>query len=212
MVGTLLTWMQERNADGALFLGPPGSGKTAVGKAIGATFNTVTIGLDFSGLQSGIVGSSGEFLRNALSVIDAISQGQSLWIGTCNSIASLPSELRRRFQQGTLFFDLPDSSAREALWKLYEGKYNVSGKRPKDEGWTGAEIKECCRKADRFNISLIESADYIVPVAKSAGESIESLRRQSSGKFTSAAYPGLYIHEEKKEVATGAGKRRFMEN
>ena len=53
------------------------------------------------------MGASTERLRTALQIIDAVSQGRMLFIATCNSIASLPPELRRRFTLGTFFFDLP---------------------------------------------------------------------------------------------------------
>ena len=109
-----------------------------------------TVAFDLSAMQSSLVGGSGERLRAALQVVDAISQGKSLWIATCNSITSLPPELRRRFTLGTFFFDLPSAEEREAIWKIYLAKWNLEGERPNDEGWTGAEIRECCRKAWRF--------------------------------------------------------------
>ncbi len=93
---------------------------------------------------------------------------------------------------GTFFFDLPTKEERSAIWKIYIAKYGVSGARPEDEGWTGAEIKECCRKAYRLRISLQEPAQYIVPVSRSAAEQIKALRQQASGKFLSASQPGVY--------------------
>ena len=60
------------------------------------------------------------------------------------------TELRRRFTLGTFFFDLPDAEERESIWKIYREKWALSGDQPEDEGWTGAEIKECCRKAWRL--------------------------------------------------------------
>src|SRR5829696_4154135 len=144
-------------------------------------------GPDLSAMQSSLVGGSGERLRAALQVVDAIAQGKSLWIATCNSITSLPPELRRRFTLGTFFFDLPSVEEREAIWKIYLAKWGLDGERPNDEGWTGAEIRECCRKAWRLNLSLKESAEYIVPVSRSAADQIEALRRQASGRFLSAA-------------------------
>jgi hypothetical protein len=45
--------------------------------------------------------------------------GRSLWIATCNSIASLPPELRRRLALGTFFFDLPASDERQHIWNIY---------------------------------------------------------------------------------------------
>jgi SpoVK/Ycf46/Vps4 family AAA+-type ATPase len=147
-------------------------------------------------MQSSLVGGSGERLRSALQVVDAISQGRSLWIATCNSITSLPPELRRRFTLGTFFFDLPTPEEREAIWNIYEQRWQLTGERPDDDGWTGAEIRECCRKAWRLRLSLRESAAYIVPVSRSAADQIEMLRRQASGRFLSASAQGLFTTAE----------------
>jgi hypothetical protein len=196
MAGTLLTWMQDHEAEGTIFLGPPGAAKSAVGKATGNSAEVPTIAFDLSAMQDSLVGASGERLRAALQVVEAVSQGRSLWIATCNSIASLAPELRRRFTLGTFFFDLPNSEEREAIWKLYLAKYGVNGELPDDEGWTGAEIKECCRKAAHLRMSLREAADYIVPVSRSASEQIKALRQQASGKFISASKPGVYEYSD----------------
>jgi hypothetical protein len=212
MTGTILTWMQNREAEGIVLIGPPGAAKSMVGKAAGNTGGVPTIAFDLGAMKSGIVGGSGERLRAALSIIDAVSGGRSLWLATCNSIATLPPELRRRFTlgMGTFFFDLPSADERAAIWRIYTEKYQLGGTRPPDDNWTGAEIKECCRKACRLRISLQESAAYIVPVARSASEQIESLRQQSSGKYLSASHPGVY--EYKKLAATaprGRALRQF---
>ena len=208
MAGTLLTWMQDHEAEGTIFLGPPGAAKSAIGKATGNTAGVPTIAFDLSAMQNSLVGASGERLRAALQVVDAVSQGRSLWIATCNSIASLPPELRRRFTLGTFFFDLPEAEERDAIWKLYLGKYGIAGERPQDDGWTGAEIKECCRKAARLRISLKEAASYIVPVSRSAAEQIRALRQQASGRFISASKPGAYECSE--PLSDGAPVRRAI--
>ena len=195
MTGTMLSWMQDRGADGVIFIGPPGAAKSAVAKAAGATARIPTVAFDLAAMQSSLVGGSGERLRAALQVVDAISQGRSLWIATCNSITSLPPELRRRFTLGTFFFDLPTPEEREAIWDIYERRWQLTGERPDDDGWTGAEIKECCRKAWRLKLSLRESAAYIVPVSRSAADQIDALRRQASGRFLSASNPGVYSAE-----------------
>jgi hypothetical protein len=208
MAGTLLTWMQDHEAEGTIFLGPPGAAKSAVGKATGNTAGVPTIAFDLSAMQDSLVGASGERLRSALKVVDAVSQGRSLWIATCNAIASLPPELRRRFTLGTFFFDLPDAGERDAIWKLYLGKYGADGERPNDDGWTGAEIKECCRKAARLRISLKEAASFIVPVSRSAAEQIRALRQQASGRFISASKPGVYECSE--PLSDGVPVRRAI--
>jgi hypothetical protein len=209
MTGTMLSWMQDANADGIVLIGPPGAAKSAIAKAAGNSAGIPTIAFDLTAMQSGIIGGSGERLRTALQVVDAISQGRSLWIATCNSIGSLPPELRRRFTLGTFFFDLPSAEERDAIWKIYRTKWSLDGADPQDEGWTGAEIKECCRKAWRLNLSLTESASYIVPVARSAADQIERLRQQASGRFLSASYPGVY--ETGRETPAPAGRRIFRE-
>jgi hypothetical protein len=109
---------------------------------------------------------------------------------------------------GTFFFDLPSADEREAIWRIYEKKYAVSGERPEDEGWTGAEIKECCRKAGRLRLPLVRSAQYTVPISKSAAEQIKSLRQQASGKFISASSTGVYRYEET-ATAPAATTRRI---
>jgi hypothetical protein len=191
MTGTMLSWMQDRGADGLIAIGPP------------------TVAFDLSAMQSSLVGGSGERLRAALQVVDAISQGRSLWIATCNSITSLPPELRRRFTLGTFFFDLPTTEEREAIWKIYLKKWSLDhGERPNDEGWTGAEIKECCRKAWRLKLTLKQSAEYVVPVSRSAADQIDALRRQAEGRYLSANVQGCYSIE----IAASASRRLFRSN
>jgi hypothetical protein len=204
MTGTMLTWMQDNEADGLIFIGPAGAAKSAVAKATGNMAGISTIAFDLAAMQSSLVGGSGERLREALKVVEAVSQGRALFIATCNSIASLPPELRRRFTLGTFFFDLPCAEEREAIWRIYEKRYNVSGERPDDDGWTGAEIKECCRKAARLGLSLQRAAGYTVPISRSAAEQIRSLRQQASGKFISASTAGVYRYEETATVPAGA--------
>ncbi len=196
MAGTMLTWMQDHEADGTIFIGPPGSAKSATAKATGGTAGIPTIAFDLTAMESSLVGASGDRLRSALKVVEAASQDRTLFIATCNSITSLSTELRRRFTLGTFFFDLPTAEEREAIWRIYLNKYSVSGELPNDQGWTGAEIKECCRKAYRLKIRLIDAAQYIVPVSRSAAEPIKALRQMASGKFISASKPGVYRFEE----------------
>jgi hypothetical protein len=109
-------------------------------------------------MQKSLIGASGERLHATLSVIDAISQGRSLWIAACNAITTLPPELWRRFMLGTYFFDHLAQEEHEQIWEIDQAKYGVSGELPDDDGWTRAEIKECCRKAYRGRLSLVEAA------------------------------------------------------
>ena len=203
MTGTILTYMQDREADGIVFVGPAGAAKSAAAKATGGTAGIPTIAFDLPAMESSLVGASTDRLRTALKIIDAVSQGRMLFIATCNSIASLPPELRRRFTLGTFFFDLPTEGERETIWQIYFKKYGVTGELPNDEGWTGAEIKECCRKAHRLSMTLVQAAKYIVPVSRSAAEQVKALRQMASGKFISASTPGVYQYQENQSVPRG---------
>lgn len=214
MTGTFLSWMQDRGVRGALFIGPPGCTKSMFAKALGNEAGIPTISLDFGAMQSSLVGSSGERLRAGLKVIDAVTEGDgAVVIGTCNSINSLPPELRRRFSLGTFFFDLPSEEARKEIWKIYKEKFELKDRElPPDKDWTGAEIFECCRKAFDFGIPLVESGKYVVPVAKSAAEQIRTLRSMASGKFISAEEEGVYIYNGPPDPGvTATGRKMRMD-
>jgi hypothetical protein len=197
-LGTLLAYMQDSDATGALFLGPPGSAKSMVAKACGTEAGIPTISLDLGGLKGSLVGQSEQNLRAALKVITSVSNGQSLWVATSNNIAQLPPELRRRFDLGTWFFDLPTPAERERIWAIWIRRFALSditaSRRPEDDGWTGAEIRGCCRTAWRLGCTLLEAADFVVPVSISAADQLERLRTAAEGKYLSASNPGVYRH------------------
>src|SRR6266480_4170557 len=94
MTGTILSWMQDHSADALIFIGPPGAAKSAVGKAAGATAGIPTVAFDLSAMQSSLVGGSGERLRQRFRSSMRSRRAEPL-IATCNSITSLPPELRR---------------------------------------------------------------------------------------------------------------------
>lgn len=194
LTGSMLSWMQDREIDGMIFIGLPGVSKSNLAKAVGGTYGIPVINFDLAGMQSSLVGSSGANLRAAQKTVDAISGGHILAIATCNSIHALPPELRRRFSLGTFFFDAPNADERSAIWTIYRTKYGIPAdeRTPEDNGWTGAEIKECCKKAYRLRMTLAEAAAYIVPVTKSSADLVTALRQSCSGKYLSASKPGVY--------------------
>ena len=193
-LGTLLTYMQDHGAAGCIFVGPPGSAKSMVAKAAGASGGVPTIQLDLGAAKGSLVGQSEQQLRSALKVISAVSGDSALWIATCNSIGELPPELRRRFTLGTYFFDLPDPSERVSIWEIHRERFGIDAKQdtPDDELWTGAEVRQCCDLADRLGVDLKAAAAYVVPVARSAADRLERLRALADGRFLSASRPGVY--------------------
>lgn len=192
ILGALLTWMEEKGASGMIALGPPGSGKSMSSIALGSALNVPTITLDIGALKGSRVGQTEANTRTALKALESLA-GNTFWVATCNSEVSLPPELRRRFKQGVWFFDLPTAEERDTIWKLYADEYGRTyGSPPNDTGWTGAEIKACCESAWRLNVSLVEAAQWIVPVSISAAQQIDSLRRNAAGRYIGASNPGPY--------------------
>ena len=208
-LATTLSYMEDNECDGAIFVGPPGAAKSAIAKATGNEAGVPTIMLDLGGMKGGLVGKSEQQLRAAYKVITAVGGGKAFFVMTCNKIVELPPELRRRFTSGIFFFDLPSKEERNTIWKIYTEKYGLTfvvdkaehwGVTIKDEGWTGAEIRNCCRMAYRQGITIHEASKYIVPVAKAAATQIQSLRRQASGAYLSANEEGVYTWEDTSQV------------
>lgn len=206
LLGSQLTWMQDRGIVGMLFIGIPGVSKSQLAKSLGGEYNTPVISFDVAGMQAGLVGSSGTNLRSAQKVVDAVSGGQILAIATCNSIGSLPPELLRRFSLATFFFDIPSTrEEKDAIWDIHRKKQSIAGgeENPNDEGWTGAEIEQCCRKAYLLNWTLAKAAQSVIPVTRSSKETIETLRETAHGKYLSASKPGAYDKAETVTTRTG---------
>lgn len=209
-LGALLTTMQDQNIPGMILLGPPGTGKSSIAKAAGNVANAPVIACDLGAMKGSLVGQSEQQIRSALQVFHAISDGKGLAIATCNKLASLPPELKRRFSLGTFMIDLPSQSERTMIWKLWSKHYSLDcaiKDLPNAEEWTGAEIKACCDVAFRTGLTMREAAAFIVPVSKSSPESVQQLRQLANGRFINAHKPGIYQYSEfsaetKAETAT----------
>jgi hypothetical protein len=213
MTGTWCSWVTETQADGILCIGVPGGGKTMLASWAGSVAGIPTIDLDFGGLQSSLVGSTEERIRTALKTVNGVAQGSVLIIATCNGIGQMPPEILRRFNLGTFFFDLMSEPERDACWKAYRSKYEIDAKdaKPKDEGWTGAEIRECCKIAYQLRISLKESGEFIVPVSRSSADKVKALRQSATGKYISASAPGVYRWTDVAGQEGSSTGRRFAE-
>jgi hypothetical protein len=198
-VNVLLQEMQTNNYHGMVLLGPPGTGKSMTAQSTG----TLTCQLDFGGLLNSLVGESQSRLRQAMSIIHAVSRGKVLFLATCNSTAGLSPALMRRFKSGKFFFDLPhDESDRIPIWRHFIEKFGygdptlISG-RPNDQGWSPANIEVCVETAGTMNLALKEAAEYIVPEGQASARSIEALRSQAEGVWISASESGPYRRQSK---------------
>lgn len=116
---------------------------------------------------------------------------------TANDVSKLPPEFARseRFD-GVFFLDLPSREEKDAIWDIYRSIYEIDPEqaRPDDTNWTGAEIKACCRLATLLDIPLAQAAENVVPVAITASEPIERLRKWASSRCLSASQPGIFQH------------------
>jgi SpoVK/Ycf46/Vps4 family AAA+-type ATPase len=196
--GYVLQFMEDRQARGMILVGDPGTGKSALSKASGNEGACWTLALDFGEMKGSLVGESGRMTRRALTVADAIGQGDCFFLATCNNIDSLPPELRRRFSYGTWYVGMPDAAARKAMWKFYGKKFGVKvgGRVDFDRGWTGAEIKTCVSMAADMGITIKAASSFISPVSKSNPETSTRLRRLAHNRFLDASKGGLYQDRE----------------
>jgi hypothetical protein len=116
-------------------------------------------------------------------------------ICTCNDISRLPPEFSRaeRFD-GIWFLDLPSRQQKESIWQIYLLAFELDPNqpRPKDDVWTGAEIRACCRLSALLDVPLVAAAQNVVPVAVTAAESVERLRGWTSGRCLDAEQGGLF--------------------
>lgn len=131
-------------------------------------------------------------------------------IATANDVSKLPPELTRAERLDAVFFlDLPVRQERETIWSKYLSEFGLdaSTPRPTDEGWTGAEIKSCCRLTALLDVLPVEAAQNVVPVSTISGEAVEALRTWASGRCISANSAGIY-----RNASSAVPRRRVKGN
>jgi len=133
-------------------------------------------------------------------------------VATSNDIAKLPPELSRaeRFD-GIWFLDLPSAHQRRAIWNIYLEMFGLDQNqpRPDDSDFTGAEIRACCRLSALLDVPLIDAARNVVPVARTAAESVERLRTWASGRCLSAdGTGGIYQRNDSTDTVKPGRKVR----
>lgn len=197
---TLLTEMENNRWRGLVAVGVPGAGKSAIGKALGNEAGVPTAALDFGAMESKYVGESEAYIRRVMSVIKAIGRGHAYVIATSNNATVMRPELQRRFTDGMWMFDLMSEAERTAALAFYIAKYGLTkaqtAKLPDMDGWTGAEIRNLCEYAWDTNSTLVEAAQFIVPMARSRVHEIEALRQYAEGRLLDANKPGAYRHTD----------------
>lgn len=141
------------------------------------------------------------------------------FIGTCNDIGQLSSVSAGAFTRaerfdGIFYIGLPTSEQRGAMWEMYANKYEIELhglENVNDEGWTGAEVKSCCRLARLLGKSIPETSRMVVPVCKTAEAAIDKLEQWSHERALDANFGGIYVSPRFASTAPRASsKRRAM--
>jgi hypothetical protein len=193
----LLTEMEDNEWPGFVGVGVPGAGKSLVAKALGNEAGVPTIALDLGATESKYVGESEANMLRIMQVIKAVGRGHAYFVATSNAATVMRPELQRRFFDGMWMFDLMTKAERDAAWKFYVRKYALAVQPlPDDEAWTGAEIRNACRRAYDTGCSLIDAAKTVVPMARSRANEIEDLRKFAHGRFLDATRGDHYRYEQ----------------
>ncbi|HEU5116548.1 MAG TPA: AAA family ATPase [Isosphaeraceae bacterium] len=166
-----------------------------------------------AGIQSSGQTDSGVSARMFGTMLSWLSDHESdvFVVATSNDVSKLPPEFSRAERwDGTFFLDLPGQRERDLIWRMYTESFglDLNQPRPNDQDWTGAEIRSCCRLAALLEVPLIEAAMNVVPVAVTAGESVERLRNWASGRCLSADRPGLYTRNSGGSGSSGRSLTR----
>lgn len=193
----LLHWMEENKAGGCLLVGDPGTAKSAFVTATGGEHGVPVIEFDLGAMKGSLVGESEGRIREALSMVKAVSGGRTLWMATANSLDRIPPEMRRRFRYGTWYFPSPDLEERQAIWSLYCARFGLDSMDAVDlfdRAWTGAEIETCCDLAAQTGMSLVEASEFVAPVSgdPKVRASMEALQSLADGAFLSVSKPGVW--------------------
>lgn len=184
------------------------TGKSLLAKSFGNEAGIPTIKCDLGAMHGSLVGESQHALRHALKVTTAVSQGRPIVIATCNSVAILPPELVNRFKW-RFFVDLPDKEEKKVIWPVHLAKRGLSltEKRPDDFEWNGREIEQACETAYQLDCSLVEAADYVVPISQSSAEAMTSRRNEAHGRYLSASKKGTFLQEKRTDDVTVGGRK-----
>lgn len=196
----LLTEIEDRQYVGSLFLGPPGGGKTFAARVTAARYGVPFFRVDLGSAKGSLVGESEQKIRAIMRAIYAIvGDGGAYFIATCNKLDALSPEIRRRLSSfGLWFFDMASAQERAEIGIIQARKY--SGLETKDaaeffakqEGWSAANIRDCCRLAHALNMPLAEASAFVIPAGAQDPDGLQRLRQMAHNRFLSSSSAGVY--------------------
>lgn len=199
-----LYWTQSRRVKAFLLAGIPGAGKSLTCQAVAGEAKCPLLRASMSTVKGGLVGETEANAQKLFKAVDAVAQGRVLMLATCNSLDALSPEVMSRFNMGMFFYDYPNTQERAGIIEYYRAKYPAPGELPNAQNWVGREIESCFEKASLWGIPLEEAAKTVVPAAIANKDKLNALRRNVSGRFLSAAKPGLYTYSPQSDNADDA--------
>jgi hypothetical protein len=195
LLGAFLNWVKERRVICTLNLGVSGTSKSWGAYCIAGEHGKPVVEMSIPDMEHKHVGESAKHFRNATNCLDAIGDGNIWLVGTANKLDGLPPEFISRFQLGGIyFFDMPDEQEKAGILKIKATACGLDLNQPMPPmvGWTGRDIDNCTRRAQVYEMPMIEAAKRIVPLHESHHEQIEDIRMAASGRFLSASNQGVY--------------------
>lgn len=178
------------------------SGKSVMAQSTGSQFEVPIIRMDMGAAKGSLVGESEQRIRDAMKVVKGVAGSSALFLATSNRLSALPPELLRRFRLGIWFFDLPTPEERESIWRINLKKFGHAqdAKRPYDDGYSGADIRNTCEVAQICSCTLEEASQFVTPVSRTDPQSVEAIRQLANKRFLSASYPGVYDRDQKATI------------
>ena len=196
----LLTTIEDNQFPGSMFLGPPGNGKTFIARAISAKYGIPFLRGDLGSAKGSLVGQSEQQIRALTRAVLAIAgKGGAYIITTCNRLDAITPEMQRRLASfGLWFFDMPNAQERAEIGIIEAKKYpNIASESAAKffaarEGWSGANIRDCCRLAYALGRDLYSASAFVIPAGSQDPEALSRLRTLANGRFLSASYEGVF--------------------
>ena len=220
LLGEWLEWVNDNGVVCSLFYGIPGSSKSWSAYCLGGQYNKPVLNYSIPGMEHEHVGASQRNMRNAHKTLTAISGGhRKIWlIATANRLGGLPAEVISRFQVGGIwFFDAPEAAECTGIMKLKIAKYGLDASQPLPDmtNWTGRDIDNCAIKAQLLDKSLVDAAQFVIPMMASHKEQMDEIRTAASNRYLSASKSGLYQytkpaeykHQPRVSVTGGDGRK-----
>ena len=204
-LGTALKLMEDFNWRGIVFLGLPGVAKSQFCKCLNGEFGIPVLAGDLGACKHELVGRSERNIRKMFNTVHRVGDENVVVILTANSIEALDDALKSRFPK-MYYFDLPSASEKAVIWDIQCKRYDINREQVSavnDDGWSGRNIKNCCRDAWESERQLSESCIEIVPEAVNSRQKIEKIRGYANLTMLSASYPGLYDSRRSSQEAEG---------